>query len=163
MRPASPTGELKLADERLGLRRVRPRFARHAVDALVRQKRRERIGVESARQTDAVLVSPSGQVVCERCRVVESWLPRIRGLVGWHPPAPSEGVLISPPPLLHAAFARLAMDAVLLDDELTIMAIVEKRWRLAWKGRSHSLLELPAGRCEQLGLEPGDRFAWGVV
>jgi hypothetical protein len=156
--------ELRDVDERaLGLRRVRRRLARHPLENFSRARRHRQLGADPAPLSNAVLISPSGEVVCERCQVVDSWLPQIRGLLGWHPPAASDGVLITPPPLLYAALARLSMDAVLLDDELTILAISEKPSRLAWKRRSHSLLELPPGRCEQLGLRPGDRFAWGVL
>jgi uncharacterized membrane protein (UPF0127 family) len=154
----------KIADERaLGLRGVR-RFARHPLDALVGRKRGNR-RAELSRPHEAVLISPSGQVVCERCHVVDGSLPRIRGLIGWHPPAASEGILISSPPLVRVAFARFMMDALFLDEELTIVAVAEKLrpWRFAWKRHAHSLLELPAGRCEQLGLRPGDKFAWGLI
>jgi hypothetical protein len=158
--------DLKIADERaLGLRGVRRRLTRHPLEAPAPPNWRERPGSQSSQLNEAVLVSPAGQVVCERCHVIDSWLPRIRSLLGWEPPAPSEGVLISARPLRHAAFARFSMDAVFLDDELTVVAIVEKLrpWRVACKRHAHSLLELPAGRCEQLGLRPGDKFAWGWI
>jgi hypothetical protein len=157
---------LKMAAETTsGLQPVRRSFARHPLGALARRKRGERRGAAPSTPKEAVLVSPSGQVVCERCHVIDCSLPRIRGHIGWQAPARGEGILICSSSPIRAAFARDSIDAVFLDEELTVLAITERLrpWRVAWKRRADSVLELPAGRCETLGLRPGDKLAWGWV
>jgi uncharacterized membrane protein (UPF0127 family) len=75
----------------------------------------------------------------------------------------NEGMLLRPSSAIHTTFVRFAIDAVFLDDEMTVLSIAPnlKPWRAAWKRRASAVLELPSGRCEQLGLRPGDVFAWG--
>ena len=111
------------------------------------------------------LVGPGGQVVCERCHLADRPLPRIRGLMAHPPPDPSEGMLLRPSWSIHTAFVRYPIDAVFLDEEMTILNIRSKLkpWRAAWKKGAHSVLELPAGRCEKLGVGPGDKLGWGWV
>jgi uncharacterized membrane protein (UPF0127 family) len=92
-------------------------------------------------------------------------LPRIQGLIGWRRLAPSEGMLLRPSWSIHTAFVRFSIDAVFLDESLTVLAIAPRLhpWRVAWKRRAHAVLELPAGQCQRLGVGPGDTLAWGWV
>jgi uncharacterized membrane protein (UPF0127 family) len=89
----------------------------------------------------------------------------MRGLIGWAPLAANEGMLLKPSSAIHTGFVRFPIDAVFLDDQLTVLTISPnlKPWRIAWKRRANAVLELTAGRCEQLGLHPGDTFAWGRI
>ena len=110
------------------------------------------------------LVGPHGQIVCERCYVAERSLPRIRGLIGWSELAPGEGMLLRPSWSIHTAFVRYPIDAVFLDDALAILAIAKlKPFRAALRLGASAVLELPAGQCKRLGLQPGDRLGWGRV
>jgi uncharacterized membrane protein (UPF0127 family) len=113
---------------------------------------------------EAVLVGPRGEVVCERCYVADRPLRRMQGLIGWRL-APSEGMLLRPTWSIHTAFVRFPIDAVFLDEQLTVLSIAHgiKPWRIASQRRAHSVLELPAGQCERLGLRTGDVFGWGWV
>jgi len=108
------------------------------------------------------LIGPAGQIICEHCYVADRSFPRMRGLIGW-PLEMNEGMLLRPSAAIHTAFVRFPIDAVFLDRNLTVLSIAAnlKPWRIAWKLRAKSVLELSAGRCEQLGLFPGDTFAWG--
>jgi hypothetical protein len=36
-------------------------------------------------------------------------------------------------------------------------------WRAAFRRGAHQALELPAGECERLGIQVGDRLAWGSL
>ena len=114
---------------------------------------------------EVVLVGPQGQIVCERCFIADRTLPRIRGLIGWSRLATSEGMLLRPSWSIHTAFVSFSIDAVFLDEELTVLAIRPrmKPWRAAWRRRAHAVLELAAGECQRLGVRPGDRLAWGAI
>ena len=58
-----------------------------------------------------------------------------------------------------------SIDAVFLDRDLQVLSTVEnmKPWRLAGYWGANSVLELPAGECERLGVSAGDRLAWGQI
>ena len=114
---------------------------------------------------EAVLVGPQGQVVCERCYVADRALSRLRGLIGWSRLAATEGMLLRPSWSIHTSFVRFSIDVVFLNEELTVVSIEHKvkPWRIAWERRADSVLELPAGRCERLGLRAGDTFGWSWV
>lgn len=114
---------------------------------------------------EATLVGSKGQVVCERCYVADRAFRRVRGLIGWGRLTPGEGMLLRPTWSIHTAFMRFPIDAVFLDRHLTMLAIKPrlKPWRVAWRWRAHSVLELPAGTCDELGLRAGDKLGWGWV
>ena len=98
--------------------------------------------------------------VCERCRVAESPLRRMKGLLGRAELPSGEGLLLRPASSIHTFFMRFPIDAVFLDRELVVRRVVPrlKPARLAVALRSHAVLELPAGECERRGLVSGDRL-----
>jgi uncharacterized membrane protein (UPF0127 family) len=111
------------------------------------------------------LIGPRGQVLCERCHLADRALPRIRGLIARPQLAAGEGMLLRPTWSIHTAFVRFPIDAVFLDEQMTVLAVRSKLkpWRAAWARRAHAVLELPAGRCENLAVGPGDKLGWGSV
>jgi uncharacterized membrane protein (UPF0127 family) len=119
----------------------------------------------SSHLQEIVLISPSGRVVCDRCYVANGTLSRARGLIGWSELAPGEGMLLRPSWAMHTALVRFPVDVVFFDESLRVLAIKHslKPWRAAWKRRAHRVLELPAGRCKEVDLKPGDTLAWGSV
>jgi PAS domain S-box-containing protein len=110
-----------------------------------------------------VLLGPNGQVVCERCEIAGDFLRRGRGLLGRKELLRGQGMLIRPTWSVHTWFMRFAIDVVFLDADLTVLKIAQRLrpWRAAARRRAHQALELAAGECERLGLEVGDRLAWG--
>ena len=108
----------------------------------------------------AVVRKEDGGVVCERCLVADSTWRRMKGLLGRRELPEDEGILIRPCSSIHMFFMRFAIDAVFLDRELEVLRIAPglKPWRMASKRRSKMVLELPAGRCERVGLRVGDRL-----
>ena len=68
-----------------------------------------------------------------------------------------EGLLIRPTGSIHMFFMRFPIDAVFLDRELRILAIVPDLgpWRMAAKRGAKQVLEIGAGEAERRGLEPG--------
>ena len=93
--------------------------------------------------------------------MADSAWPRMKGLLGRSGLDEDEGILLEPASSIHMFFMRFAIDAVFLDRELTVLKIAPalKPWRMASKRGSRSVLELPAGRCERVGLREGSRLS----
>jgi uncharacterized membrane protein (UPF0127 family) len=112
-----------------------------------------------------VLVAPDGQIVCDVCHLADKPHTRLRGPMGWNRLRQGEGVLLRPTFSIHTSFVRFPIDAVFLDNEMTVLSIAQdmKPWRLAWMRRAKAVLELAAGECRRLGVKPGDRLGWGYL
>jgi uncharacterized protein len=103
------------------------------------------------------LVTEDGVVVCERCRLAESTIARMRGLLGRDSLDPDEGMLIHPAPSVMTFFMRFPIDVVFLDKAKTIVKIVPglRPWRVAAARKAVAALELPAGAAAAAGLQTG--------
>ena len=101
-----------------------------------------------------------GGVVCERCRIADRPLPRMRGLLGWASLAAGEGMLLRPAPSIHTFFMRFPIDAVFLGRDGTILKLREnmRPWRAAGCAGAHATLELAAGEAQRRSLRAGDRL-----
>ena len=97
----------------------------------------------------AIVKKDDGTTVCADCLVADSARARSKGLLGRSSLGEEEGILL-----------RFAIDAVFLDRELQVLRVAAglKPWRLASKRGAKAVLELPAGRCAQVGLGEGDRL-----
>ena len=117
------------------------------------------------RMKKLVLVGPTGELVCDVCHVADRVRTRMRGVIGWRDLRQGEGVLIRPTFSIHTAFVRFPIDAVFLDRDLKVLSIAREMqpWRLATFWKANSVLELAAGECDRLGVEPGDRLGWGLI
>jgi uncharacterized membrane protein (UPF0127 family) len=104
-----------------------------------------------------------GSTVCERCRVAENPLTRLKGLLGRREIPSGEGLLLRPVGAIHTWFMRFPIDAVFLDRELSVVGVVAdlKPWRVAGRRGARSVLELPAGECARLALRPQERLRLG--
>ena len=118
-----------------------------------------------SRMKKLVVVAPDGRILCDMCHVADKPHTRLRGVIGWKSLQRGEGVLIRPANSIHTSFLRFPIDAVFLDDEMTVISIRGnlRPWRMAASRRAKAVLELAAGECERLGVEPGDRLAWGMI
>lgn len=112
-----------------------------------------------------ILVGPEGRVVCDRCELADGFISRGRGLLGRKELRSGQGMLIRPTWSVHTWFMRFAIDVVFLDADLTVLKLAQRLrpWRAAARWRAHQALELPAGECQRLGLQVGDRLAWGSL
>ena len=101
-----------------------------------------------------------GDVVCERCRVADNALTRMRGLLGRRSLEPGEGLLLRPAGSIHMFFMRFAIDAVFVDRQLVVRKVVPELqpWRVAFAPGSRSVLELAAGEAERRGIRPGQQL-----
>lgn len=99
--------------------------------------------------------------MCERCLLAETPLARLRGLLGRAGLERGEGILLRPASSIHMWFMRFAIDAVFLDGEGRVLKIAAdlRPWRLAGCRGAKSVVELPSGECERVGLSVGDRVA----
>jgi uncharacterized protein len=117
---------------------------------------------ENAVSTEHTLVDDSGRVVCEHCEVARSIAARMRGLLGRKSLEPGHGMLITKTSSIHTAFMAFPIDAVFLDKQLRVRAVVRELapFRASWKRGSRSVLELPAGEAARIGIEEGGRLSW---
>lgn len=108
------------------------------------------------------LVDESGRVVCEHCEVARTAFARMRGLLGRKGLEPGHGLLIVRTSSIHTAFMGFAMDAVFLDKDFRVRAVVPAivPFRASWKRGSRSVLELAAGEAARVGLAEGSCLSW---
>jgi uncharacterized membrane protein (UPF0127 family) len=94
-------------------------------------------------------------------RTASSFLQRLAGLLGRCGLAPHEALWLVPCSNIHTAFMRFTIDAVFLDREGVVVAVVPglRPWRAAAALRAHSCLELAAGTAQRLGLHAGMRVS----
>ena len=104
--------------------------------------------------------SERGRVICGRCVVADTFLSRLRGLLGRRELHADESLLLSPASSIHTFFMRFPIDVVFLDSDLTVLATREpvRPWRTASCRRARSALELPAGASKRWAIRPGDRL-----
>lgn len=105
-----------------------------------------------------------GRIVAESVRVADTYLRRLRGLMGRRL-REGEGLVLRPAFSIHTSFMRYPIDVVFLDQDLTVVDIEThvKPWRTASCRAAKEVVELPAGECERRGLRIGDQVAWASV
>ncbi len=106
-----------------------------------------------------------GAVVCERCTIADSPLPRMRGLLGKRDLRSDEGVLLRPAGSVHTFFMRFPIDIVFLDRDGRVLRIAESvtPWRTAAARGAKAVLELRAGECARRRLLIGDMLEVGTA
>lgn len=85
---------------------------------------------------------------------------RLRGLLGRRGLAAAQGLWIRPCNSVHCCFMRFAIDVLYLDADGRILQIRHdlRPWRFSTCWRARSVVELAAGECRRLQIEPGDRL-----
>jgi len=109
----------------------------------------------AARVTDA-----AGAPVCERCVLADTYLWRLRGLLGRRELPAGEGLLLRPCGSVHSWFLRFPIDVVLLDGDMNVLKVIAplRPWRMAGARGARCVLELAAGQARARGIGPGDRL-----
>lgn len=102
-----------------------------------------------------------GTVLANRVACAQTFLARLRGLMGTPMLPPGAGLLLQGDNAIHTCFMRFAIDVAFLDDHARVLdAIHELRpWRisrLVW--RASAALELPAGTLARSRTQVGDRL-----
>ncbi len=95
------------------------------------------------------------------CSVTESAWERNVGLLKHKELREGEGLWIDPCNAIHTFFMRFAIDAVFLSRDLRVVKVKTnlRPWRMTgiyWSARS--VLELPAGDANRLGIRLGDKL-----
>jgi uncharacterized membrane protein (UPF0127 family) len=106
------------------------------------------------------LIASDGRVVCERCGVADTFLSRLRGLLGRRELPRGEGLLISPTSSVHTFFMRFAIDVVFLDKSLRVVGVSAhvRPWKLAGRRGARKVLELSAGESEERAIRVGEQL-----
>ena len=99
-----------------------------------------------------------GTVVCERCRVADTFWLRLRGLMLRDALEPGEGMLFERTGSIHMFFMRMPLDVVFCDRELRVVKVVRalRPWRTASARGAKVTIELAAGAAA--GLDAGDEL-----
>ena len=114
----------------------------------------------SGKRTVVLTRDGDGAGVCSRCKVADTMLTRMRGLLGRKELPPGDGMLIRPSPSVHTFFMAFPIDVVFLDRDGKVLKVREdlRPWRTAGCRRAHSTLELAAGEARRHGIAVGDRL-----
>jgi uncharacterized membrane protein (UPF0127 family) len=97
--------------------------------------------------TRTVRRAEDGAVVCERCRVADTFWLRLRGLMGRTSLEPDEGMLFERTGSIHMFFMRMPLDVVFCDRELRVVKVERelKPWRTAAARGARTTIELAPG------------------
>jgi uncharacterized membrane protein (UPF0127 family) len=98
-----------------------------------------------------------------RVTLADSWLRRLRGMLGRPAPLPGEGMLLSPCRSVHMYGMKFELDVAFLDDHGTVVACypsLSPGSRSHWHRQAAHALELPAGALAESGTVVGDVLVW---
>jgi hypothetical protein len=101
-----------------------------------------------------------GGFACERCRIADRMLSRMRGLLGRRSLSDGEGLLLRPAPSIHTFFMQFPVDAVFLDRDGAVLKVKSNLvpWRVAGCRGAHATVELAAGEAQRRAIRVGDRL-----
>lgn len=101
-----------------------------------------------------------GVTLAERVEVADTFLRRLRGLLGRTGWGPSDGLWIEPCAGVHALGMTFPVDVILVDEGLrALWAGTLRPWRIGgYHLEARAALELPVGTLERTGTRPGDRL-----
>ena len=107
---------------------------------------------------NAHIVHQAGGTTSLRLERAATLWARLRGLLGRRGLGAGEGLWITPCNSVHCCFMQFAIDVLYLDAERRILAIRHelRPWRFSACWRAHSVIELAAGECRRLHIQPGD-------
>lgn len=101
------------------------------------------------------------RIVAEDCLVASNMLSRMVGLLGRSALPSGQGIWLEPCSSVHTLFMRFAIDVVFIGNDRKVRKIIKAMvpWRLsAIDFRARSVVELPAGCVDQVGLQVGDEL-----
>jgi uncharacterized protein len=113
--------------------------------------------------TLTVVDQTSGAVVGDQIRFANTALARLIGLLGATNLHPGEGLLLAPSSGIHTWGMSFPIDVVAMDHAWRVRRVWEQLppWRILCPSpATRIVLELPAGRAEELHLRAGDQLAF---
>lgn len=121
----------------------------------MRQKTKERMRLVK------IWNASNEQLIGDRIEIAETSFARMRGLLGRKSLDEGEGLWISPSSGVHTVGMSFAIDVLGMDKDLRVVRIWERLapWRATSLSlRTHSVIELPAGRIAEVPVRVGDRL-----
>lgn len=117
----------------------------------------------SPRRAGSVVITDqsSGSVVCTQGTLANTFRTRLFGLLGRKGLEPGAGLLIQPSSGVHTFGMSFPIDIVSLDKTRRVLGVFENTGAWTIRGlslKTHSVLELPAGRIRECGIEPGHQL-----
>jgi uncharacterized membrane protein (UPF0127 family) len=122
---------------------------------MMRQKTKERMRLVK------IWNASNEQLIGDRIEIAETSFARMRGLLGRKSLDEGEGLWISPSSGVHTVGMSFAIDVLGMDKDLRVVRIWERLapWRATSLSlRTHSVIELPAGRIAEVPVRVGDRL-----
>jgi uncharacterized protein len=110
-----------------------------------------------------VINSRRDQELGNRVALANSWLTRLRGMIGAPAPQPGEGLLLTPCTSVHMYGMRFPLDVAFLDRTGTVVAVypsLPPGSRTRWHRNAAHALELPPGTLAESGTTLGDVLVW---
>jgi uncharacterized membrane protein (UPF0127 family) len=109
---------------------------------------------------ELTLLRGDGEVLCARCRLADTPIARVKGLLGRRELGDDEGMLLATG-AIHTSFMRFPIDVAFLDRNFVVMRTIDtmKPWRVAWERRAHAVVELAPGALGRAGVQPGERMS----
>src|ERR671910_890461 len=101
-----------------------------------------------------------------RIAMADSWLARLRGMLGQPAPLPGQGLLLTPCSSVHMYGMRYPLDIAFLDRNGRVIATypgLAPGSRTRWHRNATHALELPAGTLEASGTTMGDTLVWSAA
>lgn len=105
-----------------------------------------------------------GTVLAEQAGLAQSFLTRLRGLLGRRSLDEGQGLVIQPTDMIHTFFMAFAIDVAFVDRQDRVLKTVAgmKPWRASpLVRRSHRVVELPVGVLAHTRTEAGDQLRIG--
>jgi uncharacterized protein len=101
-------------------------------------------------------------VLIARLTCADTFLKRLKGLLGRHGLKPDEALLIKPCNSVHMLGMRFSIDAIFVGRDGAIVRIVEnlRPWRYAACFYADSVIEMKCGAARALGISKGDVLVW---
>lgn len=103
----------------------------------------------------------TGQCLAERVTLANTFLTRLRGLLGRRRLAPSEALWLRPCNGVHTLGMLFAIDAIFLDKELRVVKLIENLRPFRFTApylRAYSVVEMEAHAVSRLPLQVGDQL-----
>jgi uncharacterized membrane protein (UPF0127 family) len=103
----------------------------------------------------------TGQCLAERVVLANTFLTRLRGLLGRRRLAPSEALWLRPCNGVHTLGMIFAIDAIFLDEEMRVVKLVEnlRPFRVTVPHlRARSVVEMAAHSAARASLKVGDQL-----
>ena len=101
------------------------------------------------------------RVIADDVEVARTREERNKGLLGRASLAASAALVLEPCFSVHTAFMQFPIDVVFVARDGRAIKIVERLqpWRLAASLKARSVIELPSGAVERLGIQVGDSMS----